>query len=164
RAPRRAGESLGAWRPATPPLPSVRRSRGPGPLRARTPGARVKRTYLSWLGRRQARVQARAGFPGNDWLAGITDPPYVTDPNFFVRWLTRVPGEVVELACHPGHYDPTLVGRDCTATDRRSERRVHELRLLSAPSFPAACARAGFTLVAPSFLGRMPARGQSRVA
>ena len=104
------------------------------------------------------------GFPGNDWLAGITDPRWVRDPDFFARWLTRVPGRVVELACHPGHPDPTLLGRDCREGDGLLQRRVDELHLLNQPSFAAACRRAGFTLVPPSGLLAGRPRGLRHVA
>ena len=118
----------------------------------RIPGARLKRSFLSFLGHRDARLQERARFPGNDWLAGITDPPFVADPNFLVRWLERIQGEVVELACHPGHYDQTLLGRDSTGSDGLLERRVHEFQLLNLPSYRQACERAGFKLIAPAEL------------
>jgi predicted glycoside hydrolase/deacetylase ChbG (UPF0249 family) len=134
------------------PLPYVRRVREPWGMLGRIPGARLKRTFLSLLGHRHAREQGRAGFPGNHWLAGTTDPPFVKDPNFLVRWLSRVPGRVVELACHPGHFDTTLVGRDCTPSDGMLQRRVDELNLLLHPSFPEVCTRAGFRLAAPSDL------------
>jgi predicted glycoside hydrolase/deacetylase ChbG (UPF0249 family) len=135
-------------------LPYLRRVREPWSMLAAVPGARLKRGLLSALGRRQARRQERLGFPGNDWLAGITDPPCVADGNFLARWLTRVPGRVVELACHPGYYDATLVGRDCTAHDGRLERRVRELELLRHATFTEACRRAGFRLVTPGGLVR----------
>jgi predicted glycoside hydrolase/deacetylase ChbG (UPF0249 family) len=133
-------------------LPYLRRVQEPWSMLAAIPGARLKRGLLSFLGRRQARRQDRCGFPGNDWLAGITDPPYVADDDFLTRWLSRVPGRVVELACHPGYHDPTLVGRDCTADDGRLERRVRELELLRHPRFREACRGAGFRLVSPGDL------------
>jgi predicted glycoside hydrolase/deacetylase ChbG (UPF0249 family) len=146
------------------PLPYVRRIREPYTMLARIPGARVKRTFLSWLGHYHARRQDTAGFPGNDWLAGTTDPPWVEDPRFFVRWLTRVPGRVVELACHPGFWDPTLIGRDCTANDGLMKRRVDELHLLLQPSYEEACARAGFVRVPPSRLIRDQSQGHAHAA
>jgi predicted glycoside hydrolase/deacetylase ChbG (UPF0249 family) len=139
---------LARWK-ATPYL---RRVREPWSMLWRIPGARVKRTVLSAMGRLHARRQDAAGLPGNDWLAGTTDPPWVTDPEFFVRWLGRVPGRCVELACHPGYWDEALVGRDCGTDDGLLQRRVDELHLLRQPSFPRACHRAGFILVAPSEL------------
>jgi predicted glycoside hydrolase/deacetylase ChbG (UPF0249 family) len=131
------------------PRPFVRRVRERWAMLARIRGARVKRALLTTLGRIEGRRLDRAGFPGPDWLAGVTDPPWVADPDFFVRWLTRVPGRVVELMCHPGHHDVTLIGRDCRADDG-PRRRVAELRLLRQPGFADACRRAGFTLISPS--------------
>src|SRR5439155_602010 len=74
------------------PLPYVRRVREPWRLLASVPGARFKRAVLSGWGRGDARRLRRQGFPGNHWLAGVTDPPFVKDPAFFTRWLSRVPG------------------------------------------------------------------------
>ncbi len=117
---------------------------------ARVRGSRVKRLLLSTLGRRQSRRQAERGFPGSDWLAGVTDPPWVRDPLFHRRWLARVPGRVVELVCHPGFEDTTLLGRDCVPGDGLMQWRVDELTLLDRPDFPAAAADAGFALLAPT--------------
>lgn len=136
------------------PLPYLRRVREPWSMLVRITGARKKRTLLTLLGRREARHQERDGFPGNDWLAGITNPPHVRDPDFFARWLARVPGRIVELACHPGRGDATLIGRDCTEHDGLVQRRVDELRLLQQANFLDACRQAGFTLAAPSELLR----------
>src|SRR5262249_55015866 len=99
---------------AAGPLPYVRRVQEPRSMLLRVPGARVKRALLSLLGRFDARAQQRLGMAGNDWLAGVTDPPCVADPHYLTRWLTRIPGCIVELTCHPGYYDPTLLGRDAT--------------------------------------------------
>ncbi len=129
------------------PRPYIRRIREPWPMLLRIPGARRKRFVLSLLGRRNARRQSRDGFPGNDWLAGITDPTWVADPEFFVRWLRQSPGRVVELTCHPGLLDPILIGRDCTAADGMVQRRFREWHLLQQPSFADAYRRAGFVLV-----------------
>ncbi len=134
------------------PLPFVRRVCEPWRMVARIPGARIKRSVLNGQGRRLRRKQTRGGFPGADWLAGITDPTNVTDPEFFRRWLTRVPGRSVELACHPGYHDATLIGRDCQGDDEFLQRRVDELRLLRLPSFADACRAAGFTLRPPAAL------------
>jgi predicted glycoside hydrolase/deacetylase ChbG (UPF0249 family) len=141
------------------PLPYLRRIREPWAMLRRIPGARIKRTFLTMLGHLDASSQDALGFSGNDWLAGITDPPCVADPQFLVRWLTSIPGDVVELTCHPGYWDKTLVGRDCTDHDGRLQRRVEEFQLLRNPSFRQACRRAGFTLISPSELGRrLPGR------
>ena len=132
------------------PLPYVRRVQEPLGMLARVPGARLKRAFLSLMGQRGAYHQQRMGFPGNDWLAGITDPACVQHSNYLVHWLSRVPGKVVELACHPGYWDPSLIGRDCTADDGRLQRRVDELHLMQQSSFRQVCRQAGFTLVGPS--------------
>ena len=91
-------------------------------------------------------------------MAGITDPPYVADPFFLTRWLAAVPGATVELACHPGHHDPTLIGRDSDGDDQWLKRRVDELALYRAGDLPAACRLAGFRLAAPADLA--PAAGR----
>lgn len=137
------------------PRPYVRHIREPLGIIFRVPGARIKRLVLSTLGRGGARRQQRLEFPGNRWLAGITDPFYVADPAFLKRWLARVPGQVVELTCHPGYLDAKLIGRDCTPGDGQLQRRVHEFHLLRHSSFQEACRRAGFTLIAPRELGKL---------
>src|SRR5262249_62121971 len=112
-------------------------------------GARVKRALLNALGRAQARRLDRAGFPGNDWLAGVTDPPCVADPDYLTRWLAALPGSVVELACHPGYHDRTLIGRDCDADDEYLRRRVDELQRLRETAYAEAVRRAGFPPTGP---------------
>jgi len=131
------------------PLPYVRRVGEPWSMLTAVPGARAKRALLSLLGRRDAARQTKLGFPGNEWLAGVTDPPCVKDPEFLSRWLARLPGNVVELTCHPGHRDETLLGRDATLSNGQMQRRVDEFHLLSRPDFREACRAAGFTRVAP---------------
>ncbi len=127
------------------PLPYLRRVREPWLVLAGIPGARLKRSFLTWLGRRQAGRE----FPGNEWLAGVTNPKCVEDPAFLTRWLTRIPGNVVELMCHPGYRDDTLLGRDCATRDGL-RRRVRELHLLRDAAFARACQDAGFRHAAPS--------------
>jgi predicted glycoside hydrolase/deacetylase ChbG (UPF0249 family) len=134
------------------PLPYLRRVREPWRVLADVPGARIKRGVLTALGRLDALGQDRDGFPGNDSLCGITDPPWVRDPEFFGRWLECVPGRVVELSCHPGHHDDTLPGRDCRPGDGLQQRRVDEMHLLQQPRFEEACRRASFTRVGPTAL------------
>jgi predicted glycoside hydrolase/deacetylase ChbG (UPF0249 family) len=134
--------------------PYVRRVIEPNVCLRRISGARVKRLFLTTLGRAAAQRQCRAGFPGNDALAGVTDPKWVEDPQFYARWLACTPGAVVELAVHPGHRDETLLGRDCSPTDGQLERRVAEQHLLGHPDFLTACRRAGFTLSPASRIGR----------
>ena len=131
-------------------FPYIRRVREPWRLLAMVRGARLKRLLLSTLGRRQSRRQAQAGFPGNDWLAGVTDPPWVRDPGFHRRWFAHVPGRAVELVCHPGFEDQTLLGRDCVPGDGLMQWRVDELTLLDRSDFLDAATEAGFRLLSPT--------------
>jgi predicted glycoside hydrolase/deacetylase ChbG (UPF0249 family) len=144
--------------------PYLRKVCEPWRMLLRVPGALTKRTLLTVLGRRLAQQQDAAGLPGNDWLAGITDPPLLRDPRFFTRWVRRVPGQIVELSCHPGHIDPTLIGRDCTLDDGMLQRRVRELQLLRQPRFLAAVYGAGFTLVPPSQVAALHRRRSADAA
>jgi len=132
--------------------PYLRRVREPFATLRQIRGARTKRSFLSILGRRESEMQSEDGFAGADWLAGITDPPYVHDPMFFTRWLRQATGDLVELTCHPGDYDETLLGRDAVPGDGNLKRRVQELELLRHPDFPMSWARAGFRLVQVSEL------------
>jgi hypothetical protein len=126
--------------------PYVRRVREPWKVILRTPGARCKRSFLNWHGRSMAKKQERQGLPGNDWLLGVTDPPHVERDDFFESWLQRVPGRVVELCCHPGHLDETLVGRDCTPQDGMLRRRVREWELLQRPQLREVMRQSGLHL------------------
>lgn len=129
------------------PKPFVRRVREPFNTLMRVPGVRLKRWVLSTLGRGAAKRQALWGFPGNDTLLGVTDPPFVNDPTFFVRWLREAKGDVCELMVHPGHADDTLADRDGPASANQAGRRVREMELLKDASFRQTVERAGFVLV-----------------
>ncbi len=129
--------------------PMLRRVRETLGMLWHVPGARLKRTFLSLMGWAAGRRREQADFPGAAWLAGITDPRWLQDPAYFPRWLASTPGDEVELMVHPGHWDETLIGRDCASEDFL-RRRVDELKLLRAPAFREACRTAGFTLVAPA--------------
>lgn len=130
--------------------PYVRRVVEPAVSLARVSAARTKRALLSLFGRRAAGRAVARGYVGSDWLVGVTDPAFVADPSFWERRLAGVSRSgSVEVCCHPGHSDTTLMGRDCH--DRPGlDRRPRELDLLRAPSFRAACDRAGFVLIWPS--------------
>ena len=110
--------------------PYVRRVRDAAACLRAVPGGLVKRLALSALGAASARTFDQAGLPGNDYLAGLTDPKWVDDPDFLVRWVAATPGRTVELMVHPGYRDDALLGRDCTAGDGQLERRVAELARL----------------------------------
>lgn len=134
------------------PLPYMRVVRESWPVLARVKGARIKRIVLNHFGRSATRMQRREGFLGNDWIIGVTDPKYVQNPRFFREWICGIPGRVVELTCHPGLYDETLIGRDCTRDDGMLERRVREHELLGHEDFIAATQQAGFTIINPKQL------------
>jgi chitin disaccharide deacetylase len=121
------------------PLPYVRRVIETRATLFGVPGGRIKRMLLAQFGQRQPM-----DFPGNDELIGITDPPFVHGSRFFVDWLARSTGAAVELTCHPGHFDRTLVGRDGTLDDGQIHRRAVEYERLSDPSFLAAILDARF--------------------
>ena len=140
------------------PLPYVRRVQEPWRMLLGIPGARTKRMFLNTLGKPLARWQETHGFPGNDWLIGITDPPYLKDAEFFPRWLRKVPGEVVELICHPGRRDSTLLGRDFLVNNGLHERRQDEFRLMSRPEFLETCKHMGFDLISTGELSHLQAR------
>ena len=130
--------------------PYLRRVVEPVRMLVRVPGARVKRSVLTILGRRASRRAAARGFVGCDWLIGVTDPAGVADAGFWRHRLARVgPTGSVEVCCHPGYYDPTLVGRDCEAGEGVL-RRPRELALIRDPGFRAACDRAGLAPQRPS--------------
>jgi predicted glycoside hydrolase/deacetylase ChbG (UPF0249 family) len=143
------------------PKPFVRRVREPIRMIGRIPGAKWKRAFLSHRGAKLARRSERLGFPGCNVLCGITNPEYTADVAFYSRWLRLVPGNTVELACHPGYRDETLIGRDCATDGPSVMRRVNELHLLRSPSFAAACHAAGFRLLAPGELAHSAAASQA---
>jgi predicted glycoside hydrolase/deacetylase ChbG (UPF0249 family) len=130
-------------------LPYLRRVVEPAATLLRVRGARLKRAVLSTFGRRAGRGIAVDGFPHCRNFAGLTNPAHVADPRFFARWLQTMPGDAVELMCHPGYRDETLIGRDAAADNEFVARRARELALLRAPDYPAAVRDAGFRLTRP---------------
>jgi predicted glycoside hydrolase/deacetylase ChbG (UPF0249 family) len=146
------------------PLPYVRRIRESWSTLFGVGGARVKRLALTLFGKRMVHRQTASGFPGNDTLIGVTDPPCVADEEFLTRWLAQVPGRVVELTCHPGYLDATLLGRDATPQDGQMRRRVHELERLRRGGFHQACVQAGFVRVAPGRLCSASSRESGHAA
>ena len=156
---RPVGDALARVLAGQTPRPFVRRVREPLGMVARVPGARLKRLFLDRLGRRAARRQAAAGLPGNDVLAGVTDPPFVQDADFFARRLAAAPGRFVELSCHPGYLDAAVDGRDGSLSDGQLHRRARERDLLAAPAFADAVRGAGFELVTAAEMVRAMADG-----
>jgi chitin disaccharide deacetylase len=134
--------------------PYLRRVVERGEVIVRVPGARIKRAVLSTLGRRAARKSAAHGLPGCDWLIGVTDPVWVADERYLERWVNEIGNRgSVEVCCHPGYEDHSLVGRDCDAGDGLL-RRQRETDLLRSPLFRTACADAGLVPVRPTTLMR----------
>lgn len=129
------------------PKPYLRRVQEPWRTLWSVPGIRFKRWLLSSIGHQSAIEQSNAGYPGAEWLLGITDPHFVEANNFFACWLDVTPGEVVELMCHPGHDDVTLLGRDATPTNGQRERRVHEWYRLVSEGYQQALHANGFEMV-----------------
>ena len=136
------------------PKPFLRRVVEPMRTLVGIRGARIKRMALTRFGRNAAKRQAAEGFPGAEWLMGITDPPFVHRDGFFAEWLAAAPGQRVELTCHPGFLDITLNGRDGSLTDGQLHRRQREYQLLSQPAFVEAVAAAGFELSCAADLDR----------
>lgn len=132
------------------PAPYLRRVREPWPTLRQVGGARAKRLFLSTLGTREAARQMHDGYPGNNWLLGITDPPCVHRQGFFESWLAAAVGGTIELTCHPGERDETVLGRDATPGDGNLERREQEFNQLKRPGFRADVERMGFRFVRPS--------------
>jgi len=65
---------------------------------------------------------------------------------------------VVELICHPGHPDSTLLGRDYRINNGLHERRRDEYRLMSRPEFLETCRHMGFVLISTGELSHLQAR------
>jgi predicted glycoside hydrolase/deacetylase ChbG (UPF0249 family) len=123
----------------------------------RIPGGRLKRFFLAWNGRHAGATLATDGWPTNDSLAGISTPASVLDAQYLTRWLRQIRGNVVELTCHPGHRDETLIGRDCVAGDGRVEARVAEFNHLCSSQFLGACKEARLSVVRlPEILAHQP--------
>jgi predicted glycoside hydrolase/deacetylase ChbG (UPF0249 family) len=135
------------------PRPYLRNVFEPWSLLWRVGGARLKRLILSGLGRRVMRMARRRGFTGADCLLGVTNPGTARRPDCFSRWLRVAPAGCVELMCHPGYRDETLLGRDCTLRDGWLEQRTSELELLRDEAFPETCRASGFTRIAPARVG-----------
>lgn len=136
------------------PRPFVRRVRETPRLMWRIGGARVKRGFLSTIARSSNRCYDDANYPGNSVLAGICNHADARRTDFFPRWLKLASGQTVELMVHPGHWDETLVGRDCVAGDGCQERRQREHAMLASPTFAATVRGLGFWMVRPSEIGR----------
>ncbi len=130
-------------------LPYVRRIQETPYSLSMVPGARKKRMLLTLFGRFESRFLKNQGFPGNNFLAGITDPIWIEKDSFFTNWLRSAPPNTsCELTCHPGYLDQSLIGRDGdNLWDGLIQRRFREFQLLRHPSFLETCSQLGFDLV-----------------
>jgi chitin disaccharide deacetylase len=132
------------------PKPYLRRVQEQKGLMLGVPGARIKRAFLSHFGKQAAKAAEAKGLPGADWLIGITDPPCTADERFWTRWLRKVKGDFVELGCHPGYADKTLLVRDVPGKKYDLIRREHEMRQLLRDDFTQAMQDTGFEMVPPA--------------
>ena len=131
------------------PKPYLRRVQEQKALLLGIPGARIKRTLLTHFGKKAAIAAEAKGLPGAEWLIGVTDPPCTADEKFWTRWLRKVRGDFVELGCHPGYSDATLLVRDVPGKKYDLIRREHEMRLLLRDDFTTAINECHFEMVPP---------------
>jgi predicted glycoside hydrolase/deacetylase ChbG (UPF0249 family) len=140
-------------------VPYVRRVIESTATLVRVPGARFKRWFLTRCGSRYL-----LDYPGNDELLGVTAPECVHEPDFFDRWFAASRGRTVELTCHPGRLDRTIIGRDGTLTDGQVQRRPAEYERLSAPRFLDGLRKAGFVPIAAETIARTALQPNSSFA
>lgn len=110
----------------------------------------LKRVLLTCFGKRNTSRLRTKHYPGCELLIGITDPEHVQNPHFWEQWFRHVGNHrTVEICCHPGYYDNSLLGRD---VDKPIDldRRPSESLLLKSPHFREIYLQAGFQLVRPS--------------
>lgn len=128
--------------------PYLRRVVEKGRTLTRVAGDRVKRTFLSLLGRRAARRAAARGLPGCDTIVGLSNNRRDLDR---CNWPTHTL-EIgsIEIYGHPGHRDESLIGRDCWAS--QIDRRPRELELLRSTYFRDSVHSARLSPIRPSEL------------
>lgn len=137
------------------PRPWVRRVVEPNTGNRTTRGLALKRRFLSHHGRKQASHLDAGQYPGAPYLAGIANPENLQDSLFFQRCLQETPGDLVELMCHPGHLDLTLVGRDVSRHGPGLERRPLEWAMLQDRPFHEAVRALGMEIIRPSQIGKV---------
>lgn len=113
-------------------------------------GARLKRWFLCGYGNKQGKMLDKEGYPGARTMIGLTDPNCLKDDRFFEKCLQYGTGNVVELMCHPGYRDMSLVGRDVCGPGAGLDRRPWELAMLGNPFFANAVAVCNYRLSRPS--------------
>lgn len=114
-------------------------------------GARIKRGILNLLGLRFARRTQALNMKGNRWLMGVTDPKETAKATYLSEWFSALAktGDCVELCCHPGYRDESLIGRDCDS-GAGLDRRTWELSLLQKDDFFHQVHGQGYRLTYPS--------------
>jgi len=94
------------------------------------PGSRLKRFALSFLGKAYSKKLDALGFPGASTLAGLCDPLQTASADFYASRLKNLQSDLVEWMCHPGFFDPSLIGRDGNAYSPSIQMRPNELQFL----------------------------------
>ena len=130
------------------PLPYVRRIIEPATMLARIPGARLKRSVLTCLGRQtgsrpKARGLSRRGLPGRYNRSEMGPRPGVLRP---LAVASSGPGGRIRLSSRPSRT-PHCQAATATAFSVAVWTNTVCWRT---PSFDEACRRAGFTRVTPS--------------
>jgi predicted glycoside hydrolase/deacetylase ChbG (UPF0249 family) len=113
-------------------------------------GARLKRWFLCSYGKVQAKALDYNKFPGAKTMIGLTDPYCLKNVRFFDECLQSGCGDIVELMCHPGYVDTSLIGRDVTEYGDGLTRRQWELGILGNPQFLNDAAACNYQIVRPS--------------
>lgn len=113
----------------------------------RIQGARIKRAILSTSHR--LFISQWSGNPQNNALVGVTDPKWVADPDFLIRWVkTASTATRLEICCHPGYRDESLIGRDCSSGELI--RREDERKLLLDMCLRRLIGELGYQIVLPT--------------
>jgi len=113
-------------------------------------GARLKRWFLCHYGKMQAKNLDSQRYPGARTMIGLTDPYCLKDEKFFQKCIQSAYGNIVELMCHPGYLDTSLVGRDVTRSGDSLSRRPWELSMLKNSQFKNTVDANNYQIVRPS--------------
>lgn len=116
------------------------------------PGCRLKRFALSFLGKMYSKKLDALGFPGASTLAGLCDPLQTANANFYASRLKNLKSDLVEWMCHPGFFDPSLIGRDGNANSPSIKMRPNELQFLADGTFQNLANQNGFRILSSSEL------------
>ncbi|MSR30239.1 MAG: ChbG/HpnK family deacetylase [Gemmataceae bacterium] len=137
--------------------PFFRRVREPWETILCSKGARIKRAFLSWQGKKNALLLKKNGFPGADCLLGICDYRQVGARGFLEGRLNGISGPLVEWMAHPGLPDCTLEGRDAPKGHSALAMRYQELRYFCTGEFQETAEGLGFNLLKPGEIKKLVA-------